>query len=882
MALAGEVGYARMSVRLLARRARVSQLMFHEYFEDLDECLLAAFEDALGRIAAVVLGAYEREDGWSERVRAALTMLLAVIEHEPDAGRFVFEGSLRAGAKVLARRVEIIEQLKIAFEDGIAEAGGVDEREVNACSPLTAKGVVNGVLGVLHTRMLEQDGGPLSELVSPLTAMIVLPYLGRETAARELSRPAPEPFRSPEFVGMLGAARSFNGAGAPAGVAATAFDTAGASNGRHGSANGSVDGLETRLGFRALRVLAVIAEANGRGSCLSNLEIAGEAGIKDQGQVSRLLKRLAGLGLIENIGWGLGGPNAWRLTVKGAEVCSASCRRRATVDRYMPGSGGAERSGDVKDRFLAVFEQALGEAQAVVIPAYESERRPREQLRVGLGALLDFLDREPGAARVLIVEALRAGRRVGERRARVLEGLAAVVHEAGMRAHDRGQGDEPPALTGEGIVGGVFGVVYARVAAPGWGEGAPRRVQANGSGSGVPARPAEQSLAELLGPLMAMIMLPYVGMKAARKEVSAPALRMRSASEVAVGVCAAEMSGALKDLPTPITELTVCTIMVIAEMNGRGIHPSNNDLCWATGDTNKGQMSKLVSRLQGLDLIENTSQNGNGQGGANAWRLTVCGRELERVIAQEVAAAARVACNVPEAFRGRLDYRAVPVLRVIGEQPWLTGREVALRAGIEDPAQISKLLAHLEELGLAESVRDVHFNGTPNVWRLTASGEELDRAIGRETPAPPRSLALDLMWESGGRLNDRAVSVLTVIGAEPGLSNNEIGVRVGISNENITSQLLARLARRGLMENTRNGGRVNVWRLTASGERLERAIREEGGQYAVDVILEQKEGPVEREVSGPLASESTVQGMRGGAPNGYGTRWMMSSNSARL
>ena len=490
-------------------------------------------------------------------------------------------------------------------------------------------------------------------------------------------------------------------------------------------------------------------------------------------------------------------------------------------------SGSVERSGDLKDRFLAVFEDALEQAEAVVVGAYESERRPREQLRVGLAALLGFLDREPGAARVLIVEALRAGPLVGERRAQVLNGLADAVYETGMRAHDRGQGDEPPALTGEGIVGGVFGVIHARVSEPGWGEPALGLVKANGSRSGVPARPAERSLAELLGPLMAMIMLPYVGAKAARREVSAPALRMRSASEAAVRVCAAEMSGALKDLPAPITELTVRTIMAIAEMNGRGIHPSNNDLCWVTGDTNKGQMSRLLARLQRLELAENVSRNGDGQGGANAWRLTARGKELERVIGQEVAAAARVLRDVPEAFRGRLDYRAVPVLRVIGDQPWLTSREVAARAGAGDEAQIARLLAHLAELGLAESVRDAHFNGTPNVWRLTAYGEALYSAIGRETPAPPRSRALDLMWESGGRLNDRAVAVLRVIAAEPGLSNYEIGVRVGIGNENITSQLLARLARRGLVENTRNGGKYNVWGLTAAGERLERAIREE-------------------------------------------------------
>src|ERR1039458_1037559 len=92
------------------------------------------------------------------------------------------------------------------------------------------------------------------------------------------------------------------------------------------------------------------------------------------------------------------------------------------------------------------------------------------------------------------------------------------------------------------------------------------------------------------------------------------------------------------------------------------------------------------------------------------------------------------------------------------------------------------------------------------------------------TVAPARSVALDLMRASGGRLRHRAVSVLRVVGTEPGLSNREVAVRVGIGDENNMSRHLARLARRGLIENTRNGGRYNVWRLTASGEELERAV----------------------------------------------------------
>jgi hypothetical protein len=54
----------------------------------------------------------------------------------------------------------------------------------------------------------------------------------------------------------------------------------------------------------------------------SNREIAEHAGILDEGQISKMLVRLEGLGLIENPGRVpiKGAPNAWTLTRRGAEA----------------------------------------------------------------------------------------------------------------------------------------------------------------------------------------------------------------------------------------------------------------------------------------------------------------------------------------------------------------------------------------------------------------------------------------------------------------------------------------------------------------------------------------------------------------------------------
>jgi AcrR family transcriptional regulator/predicted transcriptional regulator len=213
VALVGEVGYAGMSVERVVRLSGSSEETFYKCFDDLDACLLAAFEDAIGRIAAVVMPAYDGEREWPAKVRAAVAALLAILDDEPTMSMFVFVGALGAGPKVLACRKDSLERLKTAFEHGIDEAGMLDGSKIGQSSPLSAEGAVNAVLGILHTRLLEGSPlarRPLSELAGPLTAMIVLPYVGHMAASSEL---APARSRSPEGTS--------NGAGAPAATKAS-------------------------------------------------------------------------------------------------------------------------------------------------------------------------------------------------------------------------------------------------------------------------------------------------------------------------------------------------------------------------------------------------------------------------------------------------------------------------------------------------------------------------------------------------------------------------------------------------------------------------------------------------------------------------------------
>jgi AcrR family transcriptional regulator len=280
-----EHGYAQMSVERVTSSAGLSRRTFYDLFEDREGCFLAAFDEAVARMQAVVLPAYRAPVRWREQMRGGLAALLVFLEREAAMGSLVIVGSLGADTRALARRASLSDTLIDVVDRGRAEVNVARQPP-----PLTAEGVIGAVAGVLHTRLLERPVGDLLGLLNPLMGMIVLPYLGQAAATRELALPVPALPPASSHAGSSGRER----------------------------AEDPLEGLEMRLTYRTLRVLSAIAEHPGA----SNREIATLAEVSDQGQISKLLARLGNLGLIENSGNGQarGEANAWRLTARGLEV----------------------------------------------------------------------------------------------------------------------------------------------------------------------------------------------------------------------------------------------------------------------------------------------------------------------------------------------------------------------------------------------------------------------------------------------------------------------------------------------------------------------------------------------------------------------------------
>ena len=285
-ALVGERGYEGVTARSVAEHAGVSNRTFYECFSDREDCFLAAFNHAVAGLELEARAGWASEPGWVAAVRAALAALLRALDREPAVGRLVFVEALGAGPRVLARRARVLESLAAAVDGGRANV------QAPAGLPgLVAEGVVGATFGVIHARLLELRPEPLVELLGGLMATIVLPYRGSEAAARELTRPVP---RQPS--------RRRDGDGLSRRVV------------------GSVSPVDYRLTVRTQMALAAVGGRPG----LNNREVSEIIGLADKSQISRMMKRLQGQGLVENtLANSRRQVMAWRLTADGEAVIDA-------------------------------------------------------------------------------------------------------------------------------------------------------------------------------------------------------------------------------------------------------------------------------------------------------------------------------------------------------------------------------------------------------------------------------------------------------------------------------------------------------------------------------------------------------------------------------
>jgi AcrR family transcriptional regulator len=257
----------------------------------------------------------------------------------------------------------------------------------------------------------------------------------------------------------------------------------------------------------------------------------------------------------------------------------------------------------------ALFEDIVGMVEGELAAAGLEGLAWRERVRGGLWAILCFLDREPALGRVCVVEALRGGASVLERREAALARLAGVLDEG---RGEGARGAQCTALTAEGLVGAALAIVHARLL----------------KGERVP-------LTGLFGELMGLLVLPYLGPAAARREQArcapGPVSVGHTASVGDVSARPVSERDPLAETPMRLTYRTARVLESIASQPGA----SNRVVAERAGIVDPGQISKLLRRLERLGLAVTTG-GGHQSGEPNAWELTLLGGQVARRLSLDV------------------------------------------------------------------------------------------------------------------------------------------------------------------------------------------------------------------------------------------------------
>lgn len=305
---------------------------------------------------------------------------------------------------------------------------------------------------------------------------------------------------------------------------------------------------------------------------------------------TRIFRAIAAAVSAQGAGGGSGGGVRWGEAISLADIAA----RAGVSPRRL-----RAQFADVEACFLAAFEWCSQRAGATMAQAYAGEHGWVEGVRSALTAALELIEQEPDLARLWIVYALGGGPRVMRSRAAAIATMAEYVDRGRLESRVRA---EPPAITAEGVVGALLVVLQTRLLA---------------------SKP--ESPSALRGELMSLILLPYLGSAAARRELTRPAGGRpsgRRPQPPRSGRAAMEGAG------PRLTYRTARVLTAIAERPGS----SNREIANRAEVVDQGQISKLLSRLEAQGLIANVG-GGGLRGAPNAWELTLRGEQLQHSIA---------------------------------------------------------------------------------------------------------------------------------------------------------------------------------------------------------------------------------------------------------
>lgn len=166
-----EVGYAKITVDDLARRARTAKRTFYELFASKEACLIETYETVMTRVLEYVGLAVVDYDDPYERVAQGVTASLTAMAEMPAATRFSLIECTGATPELTAHRRAIIELFAQAIWTWHEESREVWP-DLLPLSPNAPVAIVGAVFEPINMRILAGDAASLDDMAEELSSIV--------------------------------------------------------------------------------------------------------------------------------------------------------------------------------------------------------------------------------------------------------------------------------------------------------------------------------------------------------------------------------------------------------------------------------------------------------------------------------------------------------------------------------------------------------------------------------------------------------------------------------------------------------------------------------------------------------------------------------------
>jgi AcrR family transcriptional regulator len=176
-------GFQETRVADVVEGAGVARKTFYDFFDDKQDCFLAAYDQVSARLFDTASAAFNEKPGapWAERIRLSMSALLDLLAGWPDGARFAIVEVHAAGPKALVRRDAALRQFTELVDAGRSESS-------LELPGMTSVAIVGGINELLYTEILHGATASLPSRLPDIVYWVTQPFLGSEDAAAERDR----------------------------------------------------------------------------------------------------------------------------------------------------------------------------------------------------------------------------------------------------------------------------------------------------------------------------------------------------------------------------------------------------------------------------------------------------------------------------------------------------------------------------------------------------------------------------------------------------------------------------------------------------------------------------------------------------------------------